>query len=56
MKDFLQKDDVEIKIPKSNQTVLYSPTKKVGVGISKLGTSNAVAFGAYAFAASRISD
>ncbi len=50
MKDFLQKDDVEINIPKSNQTVLYSPIKKVGVGISKLGTSDAVAVGAYAFA------
>ena len=50
MKDFLQKDEIEIKIPGTEEKIKYSPTKKIGVGISKLGTSKSVAVGAYAFA------
>jgi len=53
MKDFLQKDEIEITIPGMEKKVQYSPIKKIGIGVSKLGTSKAVAVGAYAFAMSK---
>jgi glucokinase len=49
-KDFMKNDDVEISIPGSDKIVSYSPIKKIGIGISKLGTSEAVAIGAYEIA------
>lgn len=55
MNDFLSKDEVKIKVPNSDKTVSYSPVKKIGVGISRLGTSKAVAVGAYAFANNMVS-
>ena len=39
-----------IKIPGSERTLAYDPLQRVGVGMSRLGTSEAVAIGAYAFA------
>lgn len=42
--------DIEIAVPFSDKVILYNPTKRVGVGVSSLGTSRAVAIGAYAFA------
>ena len=39
-----------VKVPFSDQQVWYDPTKRVGVGVTKLGTSSAVAIGAYAYA------
>ena len=47
---FTQKPGMMIKVPFSDQQVWYDPTKRVGVGITKLGTSSAVAVGAYAYA------
>jgi glucokinase len=47
---FLETKARSIPVPGSSRTVLYDPTKRAGVGISKLGTSRAVALGAYAFA------
>ncbi|MBC8321296.1 MAG: ROK family protein [Bacteroidetes bacterium] len=55
MRDFLQHDEVRIDVPYSNDNVSYSSIKKVGVGISRLGTSNAVAVGAFEFANKKIS-
>ena len=40
----------EIVVPGSTRTVTYDPLERVGVGLSRLGTSKAVALGAYAFA------
>jgi glucokinase len=40
----------EVVVPGSNRTVLYEPQKRTGVGLSRLGTSRAVALGAYAWA------
>ena len=40
----------EVPVPGSSRTVPYDPLKRIGVGVSKLGTSRAVAIGAYAFA------
>ncbi len=40
----------QIRIPKSDRTISYYPDAKTAIGISRLGTSQAVATGAYAFA------
>jgi len=40
----------EVVVPGSTRTVTYDPLERVGVGLSRLGTSKAVAIGAYAFA------
>jgi glucokinase len=47
---FAEKSGKMITVPFSDQQVWYDPTKRVGVGVTKLGTSSAVAVGAYAFA------
>ena len=47
---FTEKSGKMINVPFSDQQVWYDPTKCVGVGITKLGTSTAVAIGAYAYA------
>ena len=49
-KQFFEPDQLEIHVPFTEKTVSYSPWKKIGVGISSLGTSMAVSLGAYAFA------
>jgi len=40
----------EVVVPGSGRRVAYDPLERVGVGLSRLGTSRAVALGAYAFA------
>jgi glucokinase len=40
----------EIAVPGTNRTVVYDPLARTGIGLSVLGTSRAVALGAYAFA------
>ncbi|HJN05344.1 MAG TPA: ROK family protein, partial [Bacteroidales bacterium] len=50
MNEFLYKDEINIEVPYSKQSVMYLPHKKIGVGISRLGTSKAVAIGAAAYA------
>jgi glucokinase len=50
MAAFIRGEQVEITVPGTNRKVIYDPLKRVGVGISRLGTSEAVAIGAYAFA------
>ncbi len=47
---FLSGRACEVCVPGSNRTVLYEPEKRTGVGLSRLGTSRAVALGAYAWA------
>jgi glucokinase len=39
-----------VLIPGSFRTIAYDPLKRTGVGVSRLGTSKAVAIGAYTFA------
>jgi glucokinase len=39
-----------IRVPGSSRSVSYDPDKRTAVGLSRLGTSRAVALGAYAFA------
>ncbi len=47
---FLENKSVEIQVPFSKKTVIYNPTRYIGVGVSRLGTSKAVSVGAYAYA------
>ncbi len=54
--NFLSDTAVKVKVPFSNKMVDYDPIKKVGVGISRLGTSRAVAVGAYAYALNELSN
>ena len=44
----------KIKVPFSNKTVDYDPIKRIGVGLTRLGTSEAVSIGAYAYALSKL--
>lgn len=48
--DFLSPTLIEIQIPFSQRKLHYNPNKKMGVGISRLGTSRAVSIGAYTYA------
>jgi glucokinase len=47
---FVKGEAREVVVPGSDRKVPYDPLKRVGVGLSRLGTSRAVALGAYAFA------
>jgi glucokinase len=47
---FVKGEAREVVVPGSGRKVAYDPLKRVGVGLSRLGTSKAVALGAYAFA------
>ena len=51
---FFTPTTIEIAVPFSQNKVLYDPGKKVGVGISRLGTSKAVSIGGYAYALSKL--
>jgi len=44
----------QLDVPGSDRTVPYDPLKRVGVGVTKLGTSRATAIGACAFALSEL--
>jgi glucokinase len=48
--NFLRGSTRRIAVHGSGRTVQYDPEMRIGVGISKLGTSKAVSIGAYAFA------
>jgi glucokinase len=52
---FLENESVTIPIPDSDQTAIYHSAKKTGVITSKLGTSKAIAIGAYNFAVNQLS-
>lgn len=47
---FAKGNSREIKIHGTDESVAYDPEKRIGVTYSKIGASNAVALGAYAFA------
>jgi glucokinase len=50
MEKFLHGEVREVVVPRSQRTIQYDPLRRVGIGISRLGTSQAIAIGAYAFA------
>jgi glucokinase len=49
-KKFLKGEQKQITIPGTGKKMAYDPLKRIGVGMSRLGTSKSVAVGAYAFA------
>ena len=51
---FLQDTSTMINVPFSDEKVNYDPIKKIGVGVSRLGTSKAVSVGAYLFALDKL--
>jgi glucokinase len=51
---FLKGETRTTKVPGSGRSLAYDPLQRVGVGMSRLGTSEAVAIGAYAFALKHI--
>jgi glucokinase len=54
LKKFLEGEAKEITVPGSTRKINYDPLPRLGVGISRLGTSEAVAIGAYAFALKKL--
>lgn len=50
MRAFVKGKTKRVVIPGTKTRVTYDPLQRLGVGISRLGTSEAVALGAYAFA------
>jgi glucokinase len=50
LQKFLKGSTMEITVYGANKKVKYDPEARTGVGISKIGTSKAIAIGAYAFA------
>src|SRR5690606_9564246 len=47
---FLRGEAREITVPRSQKMLSYDPLRRLGVGISELGTNEAVGIGAYAYA------
>ena len=47
---FVKGEAREVGVPGSSRRIAYDPLQRIGVGLSRLGTSKAVAIGAYAFA------
>jgi glucokinase len=50
LKAFLRGGTREISVPGSGRKLKYDPLQRVGIGLSRLGTSEATGVGAYAFA------
>jgi glucokinase len=51
---FLRDSTRQVVVPGSSRTIQQDPIPKTAVGLSRLGTSEAVAVGAYAFAIRRL--
>ncbi len=51
---FLRGDARDVAVPGSTRTVHHDAMPRTGIGISRLGTSEAVAVGAYAYAINRL--
>ncbi|MGB4329155.1 MAG: ROK family protein [Tenuifilum sp.] len=51
---FMSGQRQQVSVPFSNRMVDYDPLKRIGVGLSRLGTSHAVAVGAYVYALAMI--
>ncbi len=51
---FVARDARTLRVPGSGREVVYDPSLRAPVGLTRLGTSEAVAVGAYAFALERL--
>jgi glucokinase len=54
LQKFLQGSTREIAVHGTGKKIKYDPEMRIGVGISKIGTSKAISLGAYAFALNSI--
>ena len=54
--DFLRGSTKELKIIGTDKTVKYDHESRLGIGISKIGTSKAISLGAYAFALNQLGE
>jgi glucokinase len=54
LKTFLKGETRAITVPGSKRKIKYDSLQRIGVGISRLGTSEAIAVGAYAFALKKL--
>lgn len=52
--NFLKSSAKELPVPGSTRRVFYDPIQRTAVGLSRLGTSESVAIGAYAYALNRL--
>ncbi|MGD8781277.1 MAG: ROK family protein [Ignavibacteria bacterium] len=50
LQKFMKGSVKEITVPGTDNKIKYDPEMRIGVGISKIGTSKAISLGAYAFA------
>ena len=50
LEHFLRGSKKSVTVPGSQRTVEYDPEARIGVGVSRIGTSTAIALGAYAYA------
>jgi len=53
---FLRGQPAELVVPRSGRTIRYDALPRVGVGLSRLGTSEATSIGAYAFALDQLDE
>jgi glucokinase len=53
-KQFLKGGAREVLVPGTKRKVKYDPVQRIGVGLSRLGTTQAVGIGAYAFALNQL--
>jgi glucokinase len=53
---FLTGDMRQIAVPGGRKKIAYDPLQRIGVGMSRLGTSEAIAIGAYAYALHRLDE
>jgi glucokinase len=51
---FIHGDEKEIPVPGCREKITYDSSFRTGVGLTKLGTSQAVTLGAYVFALAHI--
>lgn len=56
LQKFLHGETREVTVPNSTRKIQYDPLQRLGVGMSRLGTSEAVAVGAYAFALQKLDE
>ena len=53
-KEFAKGESRELKVYGTDKTVIYDPQKRIGVMTTKIGASNAISIGAYAYALNTI--
>ncbi|MDB6112622.1 MAG: glucokinase [Pedosphaera sp.] len=56
LEQFLKGETREITVPGSGRKLKHDPLQRIGVGMSRLGTSQAVAIGAHAFALRKLDE